>query len=80
MSEYETSTTVDGQGEIHLVGVPFQPGTEVEVAISAKKDGNGSTDARHRLGVLLSALDHAHNIVPIGPLNRDEFYDRGVLR
>ena len=37
MNAYETSTTVGGQGEIHLADVPFQPGTEVEVTVSPKR-------------------------------------------
>jgi hypothetical protein len=29
---------------------------------------------------LFSALDHARNTTPIGPLKRDELHDRDVLR
>jgi hypothetical protein len=39
MKAYETSTTVEPQGDIRLVGVPFAPGTEVEVMISPKRKG-----------------------------------------
>jgi hypothetical protein len=81
MSNYETFTTVGGHGEIHLVGVPFQPGTEVEVVVSPKKtDSESPADANHRLVALLSALDHAHNTEPIGSLRREELYDRDNLR
>ncbi len=49
MSAYETFTTVGGRGEIRLDGVPFQPGTEVEVVISRNKDDSASiADAGHR--------------------------------
>lgn len=37
MKTYETSTTVEPQGDIRVVGVPFAPGTEVEVTISPKR-------------------------------------------
>jgi hypothetical protein len=78
MNAYETSTTVGGQGEIHLAGVPFQPGTEVEVIISPKTSAAmpaAGTD--HRLGKLLAALDHAHNDEPIGSLRREELVATG---
>ena len=34
MNSYETSATVEDQGQVHLDGVPFAPGTEVEVTIT----------------------------------------------
>ena len=37
MSAFETSTTVQSAGDIRVVGVPFAPGTEVEVIISPKR-------------------------------------------
>lgn len=37
MQTYETSATVEDQGQVHVAGVPFAPGTEVEVTISAKR-------------------------------------------
>jgi hypothetical protein len=36
MQAYETSATVEAHGQIHVAGVPFAPGTEVEVTISPK--------------------------------------------
>jgi hypothetical protein len=77
MNPYETSTTVGGQGEIHLPAVPFTPGTEVEVVVSPKVSAVAKSDgADDRLGPLLAALDNARNTQPIGPLRRDELYDR----
>jgi len=81
VSAYETSTTISGQGEIHLSALPFQPGTEVEVTVSPKKsDSPLIADDGHRTSTLLSALDHAHNVESIGSLKRDELYDRSLLR
>lgn len=37
MNTYETSATVEEQGRIFVAGVPFPPGTEVEVTVSAKR-------------------------------------------
>jgi hypothetical protein len=77
MQAYETSATVRGHGEVHVVGVPFAPGTEVEVAISPKRDVTKRSQASDDpLGQLLAALDKARNVEPIGPLRRDELYDR----
>jgi hypothetical protein len=36
MSRIETTVTVVGQGEVRIVGLPFAPGTEVDVAITPK--------------------------------------------
>lgn len=33
---YETSATVEDRGEVRIAGVPFAPGTEVEVTISPR--------------------------------------------
>jgi len=37
MNTYETSATVEDQGQVHVSGVPFAPGTEVEVTIAPKR-------------------------------------------
>lgn len=37
MNAFETSTTVQSPGDIRVVGVPFAPGTEVEVTITPKR-------------------------------------------
>jgi hypothetical protein len=78
MNAYETSATIGGHGEIHLIGLPFRPGTEVEVVVSAKNGEPSATDA-NRLAALISALDRAHNTEPVGPLKRDELHDRDAL-
>ncbi|MBI1904185.1 MAG: hypothetical protein HYS13_24080 [Planctomycetia bacterium] len=41
MKAYETAATVGVEGEVRVGGVPFAPGTEVEVTISQKR---GSAD------------------------------------
>jgi hypothetical protein len=73
MNHYEPSTIVSGQGDIHLAGIPFTPGTEVEVVVSSKPV---SPPEGNRVTALLAALDQAHNTQPIRPLRRDELYDR----
>jgi hypothetical protein len=37
MNAYETSATVEAPGEVRVAGVPFAPGTEVDVTISMKR-------------------------------------------
>jgi len=37
MQTYETSATVEEPGQVRVAGVPFAPGTEVEVTISPKR-------------------------------------------
>ena len=37
MKTYETSATVEDQGQVHVAGVPFAPGTEVDITISPKR-------------------------------------------
>jgi hypothetical protein len=37
MNSYETTATVEEQGQIRVAGLPFAPGTEVEVSISPKR-------------------------------------------
>ena len=81
MNAYETSTTVGGQGDIHLAGVPFQPGTEVEIIICPKKaSASPPATTDERILALMAALDHAHNVEPIGSLRRDDLYDRDNVR
>jgi hypothetical protein len=37
MNSFGTSTTVQSTGDIFVAGVPFAPGTEVEIVISPKR-------------------------------------------
>jgi len=37
MNSYETSATVEDQGRVQVVGVPFAAGTQVQVTISPKR-------------------------------------------
>jgi hypothetical protein len=78
MQYYETSATVQSQGEVHVSGVPFEPGTEVEVTISPKIHSakTGGANSNDRLARLFKALDKARNVESIGSLKREELYDR----
>ena len=82
MSSFETSGTVEEHGRVLVAGVPFAPGTEVEVTIKPAQDGQRETAAAasDRAARLFAALDKARNTEPIGPLRREELYDRQVLR
>jgi 2-methylaconitate cis-trans-isomerase PrpF len=37
MKTYETSGKVEERGQLHVDGVPFAPGTEVQITISPKR-------------------------------------------
>ena len=82
MKTYETFATVEAQGQVHVGGVPFAPGTEVEVTIKPAQDGGraSAAAASDRAARLFAALDKARNTESIGPLRREELYDRKVLR
>jgi hypothetical protein len=79
MNTYETTAKVEDHGQVRLAGVPFAPGTEVNVTI---KPAQASSDVPpgERARRLFAALNKARNTEPIGPLRREELYDRKVLR
>jgi hypothetical protein len=79
VSTYETFTTVDSGGQIHLAGVPFQPGTPVEVVVSSKQSKQPPTNIADGLRTLFAALDQGHNEESVGRLHREELYDRPGL-
>jgi hypothetical protein len=66
---------------VHLAGVPFAPGTPVEVIISPKRNGAALPDAgaANRVARLLAALDKARNVQSVARLKREALYDRNVL-
>ena len=37
MQTFETSATVEGEGQVRVSGVPFAPGTQVEVTIAPQR-------------------------------------------
>ena len=81
MDTYQTSATVEAQGQVRLNGVPFAPGTEVEVTIKPAQNGAHATAAAtDRAGQLFAALNQARNTETVGALRREELYDRDVLR
>lgn len=86
MHIYETSATVEDQGQVCVVGVPFAPGTAVEVTISPRRTSNEEvtapddetlTAARERLRELFRTIRGFRNSPRIP---REELYERGSLR
>ena len=82
MNSYETSATVGEQGRVQLAGVPFAPGTEVEVVISPKARAADASPpvgddalaaARARMRELFAAVK-GFRVAPKIP--REELYDR----
>jgi hypothetical protein len=76
MSTYETTATVENQGQIRVSGLPFEVGTKVDVTVTPAHNG---ADSRGRAAQLLAALDNARNCESVGPLRRAELYDRDIL-
>jgi hypothetical protein len=85
MNSYETTATVEDNGRVHLAGVPFAPGTEVAVTICEKvgSDTKSAAADEEQRGVRMKDLFarvRARNTESIGPLRREELYDREVFR
>jgi hypothetical protein len=86
MSTFETSATVEEQGRLVVAGVPFAPGTQVEVTISPKQPSSEQTSApddqalaaaRDRMRELFRTIHGFRNAPRI---TREELYERGSLR
>ena len=79
MNTYETTATVEDHGQLRLARVPFAVGTEVEVTVREKvaTDANAEQieQARVRMRELFERV-RARNTEPVGPLRREELYDR----
>lgn len=81
MNSFETSATVEAQGRVLLAGVPFAPGTEVEVTISPKRRSVEADDAavaaaRERMRELFQTIKGFRNSPRIP---REELYERRRL-
>lgn len=82
MSRFETTATVEEAGTVQIAGVPFAPGTEVEVTISPKPAPealklreNAALAAAHvRMRELFQTVTGYRNSPRIP---REELYERG---
>jgi len=86
MNTFETSATVEDQGQVRVAGVPFATGTQVQVSISPKAradeswaelDGQTLASVRARMQELFR-ITKGFRMAPKIP--REELYDRGRLR
>jgi hypothetical protein len=86
MERYQTFATVEEQGRVHVAGVPFAPGTKVEVTISPQEASPDArprpedTDlaaARERMLELFRTIKGFRNSPRIP---REELYERGSVR
>ena len=83
MSSFETSATVEEQGRLLVAGVPFAPGTKVDVKISPKPpSGDEATcaeplaAARERMRELFRTVKGFRNSPRIPG---EELYERGRI-
>jgi hypothetical protein len=83
MSIFETSGTVEEHGRVLVGGVPFAPGTEVQITISPKvrsedemkhTDDEALAEARRRMRELFRTIKGFRNSPRIP---REELYERG---
>jgi hypothetical protein len=82
MNTFETTATVEDHGHLHLCGVPFAPGTKVEVRISptAQSAAEATTTdetlaaARDEMRKLFRSIKGFRNSPRIP---REELYERG---
>lgn len=84
MNVYSTTATVEANGQIHLIEAPFSPGTEVEVVIrekiaEASASPPGSVTPRASIREVFERIQ-GRNTESVGPLRREEIYDRAVFR
>ena len=85
MQIFETSATVEQQGQLRVAGVPFAPGTEVEVVVrekvtpAASKPPPSEEEGCVCLKDLFAGIK-ARNTESVGALRREELYVRKVLR
>lgn len=84
MNHYETSTTVGEQGRVVVPGVPFAPGTQVDVSITpiAQDSSNVQDDerliaARKQMQAQFQSIQGFRQSPKI---SREELYDRRGLR
>jgi hypothetical protein len=81
MNTFETFATVEDQGRVQVIGVPFAAGTQVEVTISPKLSPGDASDtrdqtltaARARMQELFRTVK-GFRMAPKIP--REELYDR----
>jgi hypothetical protein len=83
MKIYETSATVEDHGQVRVAGVPFAPGTEVEVTIRPKRQAEdevppaadaalaAARDRTRELFWTIKGFRHSPRIL------RDEIHQRG---
>ena len=81
MAPFETSATVGDNGQIQVDGVPFAPGTAVEVIIQpVQPSGQEQADsAESRTSQLFAALDKSRNTQSVATFRRGDLCDRNVL-
>ncbi len=81
MNVFETSATVEAEGQVRVTGVPYEAGTQVEVMITplANRPAPSVATSSDRSAGMFAALDKARNTEPVGRLVRAELYDRDIV-
>jgi hypothetical protein len=83
MDTFAASAMVEAEGQVRVTGVPFEPGTKVEVTIkpaaekAAPAEDAAFAEARSRMRELFQSVK-GFRMTP--KLSREELYDRRSLR
>lgn len=82
MNTFEASATVELEGQVRVTGVPFEPGTKVEVRVTRVEEVSPAEDtvltaARSRMRELFQTVK-GFQMTP--KLTREELYDRRSIR
>ena len=86
MDVFETSATVEETGSIRVAGVPFPPGTEVEITVSPKVPAD--VDSAHADDSILNAardrmrelFQTVHGFRNSPRIPREDLHERGGFR
>jgi hypothetical protein len=82
MNSFETSATVEQEGQIHVSGVPFAPGTQVEVVISPRGSKDNATTVTDDPNLIAARLKMSELFTSVKgfrmtpKFRREELYDR----
>jgi hypothetical protein len=82
MSSFETSATVGEQGELRMEGLPFAPGTQVNVTISSTTAAEvaEAEDLAQRRARMQELFRTVKGFRQSPKFSREEIYDRKCFR
>jgi len=80
MNAFETMATVEAEGHVRIEGVPFAPGTQVEVTISPKRIAVAEKSAENVRARMAELFQSVKGFRMSPKIPREDLYDRGSIR